>query len=203
MSHDRPRSKIAPMTADEETHTPAPSRVGSYADLALRIERVERRHETLEGEVRALVQTVSRVEQNQEHATELNKLRFDALDTGVKSIGGQLGDFTKRIEGILTGEVETVQGRQGQQLVAEYKIFHDKTLERLDMLEDHSGTVLEAKATAAEALVKATAVEAAAQLKSARQEGVVFALTGGKAVLLTLAAIAGPIIAVIALAIHP
>lgn len=96
------------------------TRPGTYADLSRRMDRMEQRHETLEVEVRTLASTVSRVEMNQNHAVELNKLRFDALDTGLKSIGGQLTDFTKRMEGILSGEVETAQGRQGAALVADY-----------------------------------------------------------------------------------
>lgn len=81
---------------------------------------MEQKHEELAKEVTALTATVGRVEQNQAHATELNKLRFDALDAGIKSFGAQLGDFMKRVEGIISGEVETTGSRQGQAIIADF-----------------------------------------------------------------------------------
>src|SRR4051812_45041233 len=101
-----------------DTETP---RAGSAVDLSRRMDKMEQRHEALEGEVRILAQTVGRVEQNQIHVAELNKLRFDALDTGQRALGGQLADFIKRIESIMTGEVETQATRQGQEIVADYR----------------------------------------------------------------------------------
>ena len=82
---------------------------------------MEQRQDSTETEVRTLAATVARVEQNQIHASELNKLRFDSLDLGIKSLAGQLDTFTKRVEGILTGEIETPTGRQGREIVADYK----------------------------------------------------------------------------------
>jgi hypothetical protein len=104
---------------------PQPLRLGSTADLARRMDRIEARHETLEAEVRTLAATVARVEVNQINAAELNKLRFDALDTGLKSVGAQLGDFIRRIEGLITGEVQTAQTREAAQMVADYEKWRD------------------------------------------------------------------------------
>ena len=87
---------------------------------------MESRQDSIEQEVRTLAATVARVEQNQEHATELNKLRFDALDTGLKSLSGQLTDFIKRIDGMISGEVETTQAREGRALVADYQRWRDE-----------------------------------------------------------------------------
>jgi len=64
---------------------------------------------------------VARLSQNQDHATELSKLRFDALETGQRAIGAQLTEFMKRIEGVMTGEVQTEQMRQGRELVEDYQ----------------------------------------------------------------------------------
>ena len=96
-------------------------RSGSGADLARRMDRMEARQDSIETEVRTLAATVARVELNQEHATELNKLRFDALDTGLKALTGIVTDFIKRVEGIVDGTVETGQGRAGREMVADYQ----------------------------------------------------------------------------------
>lgn len=69
----------------------------------------------------ALTSTVARVEINQTHAEELNKLRFGALDTSVSNLGTDLKAFMARIEGMISGEVETVQSREGREIVADYQ----------------------------------------------------------------------------------
>ena len=102
------------------------ARPGSAADLSRRMDRMEQRQEGFDQRLSSLTQSVARVEQNQEHATELNKLRFDALDSGMRAIGAQLSDFIKRIEGIMSGEVQTNQTREGQALVAEYREWRDE-----------------------------------------------------------------------------
>ena len=96
-------------------------RAGTIADLGRRMDRIEGRHETLESEVRALTATVSRLEQNQVHSLELNKLRFDALDTGIRANGNQLTEFIRRVEGLISGEVQTEQTRQGREMVEDYQ----------------------------------------------------------------------------------
>ena len=123
------------MNAHEELPT---TRAGSSLDLARRMDHMERKHEELAKEVAALTATVGRVEQNQAHATELNKLRFDALDMGVKSLAGQLTDFIKRIDGMISGEVETAQSRQGQALVADYQKWRDEVDDDLAHLKSQN-----------------------------------------------------------------
>lgn len=102
----------------EDTAAPRP---GSSVDLARRMEKIEGRYEELAGQVTSLASTVARVEQNQEHATELNKLRFDSLDSGLKLLQTDLKGFMARIEGVITGEISTAQTRAGQELVADYQ----------------------------------------------------------------------------------
>ena len=109
-----------------EEDTPLP-KIGSIADIARRMDRIESRHETLEGEVRTLSQTVGRLEQNQLHGQELAKLRFDAIDQGQK----QMTDFMKRIEAMISGEVETAQQRQGREMVADYQEWRKSVEDRL------------------------------------------------------------------------
>lgn len=77
--------------------------------------------------------TVARVEQNQKHAEELNKLRFDALEASVRSLGSQLSEFMKRIEGIITGEIQLPAQRD---LLQEYRDRNKRVDARLDALED-------------------------------------------------------------------
>ncbi len=116
------------MTTADET----PSRLGSSQDLARRMDRMEQKHEELAKEVTALTATVGRVEQNQTHVAELNRLRFDALDTGQKSLAAQLTDFIRRVEGMISGEVETTQARQGRELVTDYQHWRATVEDRLD-----------------------------------------------------------------------
>lgn len=101
---------------------------------------MEQRQDNIETEVRTLSATVARVEQNQAHATELNRLRFDALDTGLKSLAGQLDGFMKRVDGILTGEVETAQSKAGRELVIDYTQWRKSVDERLTDLKDRQDT---------------------------------------------------------------
>lgn len=123
------------MTTAEENASSSAPRIGSAQDLSRRMDRVEQRQEDQAREIASLGATVQRVEQNQSHASELNKLRFDALDAGVKGLGGQLADFMKRIEGMISGEVETVQTRQGREILEEYKAWRVGVEERLDTAE--------------------------------------------------------------------
>ncbi len=116
------------MTTHEELPT---TRAGSSADISRRVER-------LEAEVSSLTVTVARIEQNQAHTAELNKLRFDALDMGVKSLGGQLTDFIKRIDGMISGEVDTAQSRQGRELVASYQKWREEVDDDLAILKNQN-----------------------------------------------------------------
>jgi hypothetical protein len=95
----------------EEESTPLP-KMGTIADLARRMDRIETRHETLEGEVRALTNTVGRLEQNQLHGQELARLRFDAIDVGVRTNNAMLTDFIHKLDGIVTGDVKTYAARE-------------------------------------------------------------------------------------------
>lgn len=105
------------MTSHDEQ---APARTGSGPDLARRMDRMEQRQDSIETEVRTLAATVSRVELNQQHSTELSKLRFDAIDNGMRSGFSELGAFQTRIEGMLDGSIQTQQQRQGAEMVADY-----------------------------------------------------------------------------------
>jgi hypothetical protein len=101
-------------------------RVGSSADLARRMDRIEQRQEKQEAEMGVLTATVARVEINQNHAAELTKLRFDALERGVGDVAGTLKVFMGRIEGILSGEIVTQQSKAGQEMVADYREWREE-----------------------------------------------------------------------------
>jgi hypothetical protein len=152
---------------------PPSLRAGSGADLARRMDSIEKRQDGIEQEVRTLTATVVRVEQNQNHGEELNKLRFDALTAAVGNVGGTLAAFITRIEGIVTGETETAQSRQGRELLRDY-------LEWRETVDDHIEKSKLERATGA-----------------AKTQGMVVALTGGRALVLTLAAVVAPIVAII------
>src|SRR6478752_4035051 len=100
-----------------EQDAPTP-RVGSTADLSRRMDRMEAAHDALGREVASLSDTIQRVELNQQHAYELNDLRFKSLDTAVGAIGTKLDSFMARMEGIITGEVQTAQAKNGERLVS-------------------------------------------------------------------------------------
>lgn len=102
-------------------------RPGSAADLSRRMDALERNHNTLAG-------TVQLIEANQRHAEELNKMRFESLETAVKGVGTDLKGFMLRIEGMISGEVETVQSREGRALVADYKKWREKVDTTLDQV---------------------------------------------------------------------
>jgi len=106
-------------------------RAGSTQDVVRRMDRMEQKHEDLAREVGVLSSTVARVEQNQTHAAELNKLRFDSLDTGIGGVKDTLDRFMGRVEGIITGEIQTAQTKTGQELVADYVKWRKETDERL------------------------------------------------------------------------
>lgn len=136
---------------------------------------MEQRQDSIETEVRTLSATVQRVEQNQSHAVELNKLRFDSLDTGLKSLGGQMTDFIKRIEGILSGEVETIQSKQGQAIISDYNSWRKGVDADIAELKDNRDN------------------------DKARSEGLKDALYFARAALMLAGALAGPIIAITAI----
>lgn len=110
------------MPGDEES-VPFP-RTGSGADLARRVER-------LEGSVSGLTGAVQAIELNQKHAETVTNLRFNAIDTAVAANTKALSDFMARVEGIITGEIQTAGGRQGAELVADYKTWRTSVEKRL------------------------------------------------------------------------
>lgn len=141
-------------------------RTGSYADLSRRVDKLEETVGSLSG-------AVSRVEVTVEHVRQLSELRFNSLETALKVIDGNLAGFMRRIEGVMTGEIETAQTRQGQKILADYEAFR----ERMEAHVEESN------------LIHASA--------AAKGEGVVLALSTGKAFLLLLIALAGPVITIL------
>lgn len=110
------------------------TRPGSAVDLSRRIERLEHKYDDLAA-------TIARVELNQQHGDELNRLRFDALDNAVKATSLDLKGFMARIEGLISGETETVQSRQGRELVADYQKWRATVDDRLDANDIFSGQI--------------------------------------------------------------
>jgi hypothetical protein len=145
------------MAECDEQHT----RPGSAADLSRRMDRLERNHEDLAAstarEFAQLSGTISRVEQNQTHAEELNKLRFGALDTAVSTLSADLKGFMSRIESLISGETETAAARQGRELVEDYKSWRREITMQVDTLTDS---------------VEKTDAVAAALIKSRQSTGV-------------------------------
>lgn len=133
---------------------------------------MENRQDNMETAIASLAATVSRVETNQQHAEELNKLRFDSLGKSMDNIGGTLSQFIGRIEGIIDGTVETNQTRQAASVMSDYLRWRERVETHIDESEK---------------------VHLAA---ASRNDGVVFALTGGKAIILTIMAVVSPLIAI-------
>lgn len=143
---------------------------------------MEVRHEDLAKDVATLTATTAQVVQNQKHAEELNELRFKSLDQHVGSLGSDLKGFMNRMEGIMTGDIKTaaardleeakaVAERDGGKIMAEWTEWRRDTDRRLDGQD----------------------------LRNARGEGIFMTLGGAKGVAIMLAAIASPVITVIAL----
>lgn len=99
-------------------------RTGSYVDLARRVDR-------LEASVAGLTSTVQAIELNQKHAETVNGLHFAALNTGIENLGKTVDGFMTRVEGIISGEIQTVQSRAGQELVSDYKVWRGKVDSKL------------------------------------------------------------------------
>lgn len=132
--------------SDDET---IPSRPGSSADLSRRMDRMERRQDSTDVKVTDLAGVVARVEVNQNHAIELNQLRFTALDNGLRALASdvsqklqgltdELSGFMKRINGLVSGEQTTAQG---QRMLAEYEKFKGDTEEFINAQSVLNGQV--------------------------------------------------------------
>ena len=152
---------------------------------------MEQRQDTLESKVTDLAAIVSRVETNQSHATELSKLRFDALDNGLGSLTGQLKDFIKRMEGLISGEIQTAAGRQ---MLDEYNRFRQTTTNRIEAIEDRT-----VRLDAEDVTRRLKAMEDRALRIDSQRQGVFATFSGTKAFVLVVAAIASPVVTVIAL----
>ena len=130
---------------------------------------MELKHEDLAKDVAALTATTAQVVLNQKHAEELNELRFKSLDTAVSQISTDLKGFMVRIDGIMTGEVETTQSRAGRELVAEWTSWR-KEVEAWRDVQDQRNAV---------------------------QGGVLKTLSGAKGIILMVCAIVSPIVAAV------
>ena len=138
---------------------------------------METKHEELAREVAVQGQTLARVELNQKHAEDMNKVQFGALDTGLKLVNSTLDAFIKRIDGIISGEIETAQTRQGTQMVADYMKWRGEISKAVDDIKDEQA------------------------IAKARTSGRVDILSWGKVGLLTLAPIAAVIVSIF-VAVH-
>lgn len=114
------------------TNDEASPRAGTALDLSRRMDRLEEKHDDLARTVASLTSTVTRIEANQTHAAELNKLRFDSLDIGLNAVKHELDGFMARIESIISGETVPASARQGQELVADYQRWRQTVEDRFD-----------------------------------------------------------------------
>ncbi len=126
------------MGGDMSDEPESPTRPGSSADLSRRMDRMERRQDTIETKVTDLAGVVGRVELNQKHAEELSILRFNALDGAVKNIDGTLERFMGRINAIVSGEVKLPQAVQGEAMVADYILWRKEVTAELGLLKSQN-----------------------------------------------------------------
>jgi len=119
------------MTMAEDDISTVTPRSGSGADLSRRMERMEARQDTIEGKVNDLAAIVTRVELNQQHATELATLRFNAVDTAVHTIDATLERFMGRINAIVAGEVKLPQAVQSEEIVKDFIAWRKTVDERI------------------------------------------------------------------------
>jgi len=142
---------------------------------------METRQDTLEVKVTELATLVGRVEQNQVHATELATLRFNAVDTAVKTIDSTLDRFMGRINAVVSGEVKLPQAQAGEQVMKDYLVWREKVEDRFDKLDP----TLQARVRQLED-------------RELRRSGVLYTFGTTKTVLLVIAAFLGPIIGLLA-----
>jgi hypothetical protein len=136
---------------------------------------MEGRQDSLEAKVLDLTTVVTRVEVNQNHALELNKLRFDTLDTSLKTLTSEVTAFMSRVTSLMTGETETALGAR---MLREYEEFRVSTANRLEAME-----------------TRALKIDTQSETRS---RGILSAAAGVKSVLLILLAIASAAAAIIA-----
>lgn len=162
--------------ADSDDLT-TPPRAGTYADLSRRMDRMENRHEDLALQVRTVAADIASVKLQAEHVEKLNELRFTSLDKGIHAVESKVDAFIARIEGLISGDVQTPQGKlmmdQYKQFVSDTQSTQQRLVERIEVIEeDHVR-------------------------RDAARQGLFGALSSTKAFLLMLAAIASPLIAAI------
>jgi len=161
-----------------------PPRAGTYADLSRRMDRMENRHEDLVEDVRNLSVVVSDVRKDVQHAAELAKLRFDAVELTMKHGFDEAGAHRQRIESIINGDVVTPQAKL---IMDQYRQFTEQSIADRKSL-NHRVELLE------EDHIK----------RDASRSGIFMTLGGAKGALLLLAALASPLITILALiAQHP
>ena len=102
---------------------------------------MEQNHELLAKEVAGLTGTVARVEINQKHAEELNKLRFDALDQSIKNIDGTLERFMGRVNAIIAGEVKLPREAQAEADRADYLRWRERIDTDLDGIHTRNDAI--------------------------------------------------------------
>lgn len=96
------------------------------------MDRMEQNHEQVTRDLASLTGTVTRVELNQTHADELNKVRFASLDRSVEGVSGKLDAFMSRIEGIITGEIQLPMAREYDERRKDLAAWRDGVDGRLD-----------------------------------------------------------------------
>lgn len=181
------------MSDEDQTAAPA-SRAGSGPDLARRMDRMETRQDNIEAKVTDLATVVSRVELNQQHATELATLRFNAVDTAVKNIDGTLERFMGRINAIVSGEVQLPQS---QQIMADYRKWVESVEQRFTVLDPAlKDRVSELEAKAIDPLIGRVRV---LEDRSTREQGVFATFGATKTFILAAMAVAGPVVAIISI----
>lgn len=73
------------------------------------MDRIEGRQDDMEKAMRSLEGIVGRVEQNQKNADKVSEMQFKTLDTGLASMRSAFDQFTLRINGLISGEIQLPQ----------------------------------------------------------------------------------------------
>ena len=125
------------MANPEEEPTPSASyKTGSGPDLARRMDRMEDWQRTTEKTLSDQGLTIALVAKDVSHMETMNAQRFGSLEKALGSIETMLTAHMKRVEGVISGEIETPQTKQGQAIIAAYEKKRDEVDARLDALED-------------------------------------------------------------------
>jgi hypothetical protein len=89
------------------------------------MDALERSHTEQAKEIASLHTAISRVEASFVTFEKVSEMQFKSLDSSITALRSTVEPFMRRIDGMLTGEVETSQQRDGRRELEDYRKWRD------------------------------------------------------------------------------